>query len=155
MKRKMMFAVVGGCLAALLLFGGCSKEKRDETVSKAESDLSSVVSQGESMISEFTSDFHSNLTPESSASSDETAPTNAPLNAGAFDFSDISSLDNTLHGWGQGKEVNEQNRPVSCEQYEEKYTVVCNLPQMEGADYGDLAKQAVEKQKKQQKERGR
>ena len=41
------------------------------------------------------------------------------------------------------------------EQYEEKYTVVCNLPQMEGADYGDLAKQAVEKQKKQQKERGR
>ena len=37
------------------------------------------------------------------------------------------------------------------EQYEEKYTVVCNLPQMEGADYGDLAKQAVEKQKKQQK----
>ena len=23
------------------------------------------------------------------------------------------------------------------EQYEEKYTVVCNLPQMEGADYGD------------------
>ena len=41
------------------------------------------------------------------------------------------------------------------EQYEEKYTVVCNLPQMEGADYGDLAKQAVEKQKKQQKERRR
>ena len=31
---------------------------------------------------------------------------------------------------------------------------VCNLPQMEGADYGDLAKQAGEKQKKQQKERG-
>lgn len=26
------------------------------------------------------------------------------------------------------------------EQYEEKYTVVCNLPQMEGADYGDLIK---------------
>lgn len=41
------------------------------------------------------------------------------------------------------------------EQYGEKYTVVCNLPQMEGADYGDLAKQAGEKQKKQQKERGR
>ncbi|MBM6921325.1 polysaccharide deacetylase family protein [Phocea massiliensis] len=59
--------------------------------------------------------------PESSDSSDETAPTNAPLDAGAFDFSDIASLDNTLHGWGQGKEVNDQNRPVSCEQYEEKY----------------------------------
>ena len=41
------------------------------------------------------------------------------------------------------------------EQYGEKYTVVCNLPQMEGADYGDRAKQAGEKQKKQQKERGR
>ena len=44
---------------------------------------------------------------------------------------------------------------LSGDGHEEKYTVVCNLPQMEGADYGDLAKQAVEKQKKQQKERGR
>ena len=47
----------------------------------------------------------------------------------------------------------------ACEQlkehYEKEYAVFCNLPPIEGADYGDLAKQAVEKQKKQQKERGR
>lgn len=121
MKKNMMLAAVGMCVAASLLFSGCTKHKQEETTSKAESDLSSLMSEGESMVSEFTSDLNSNLMPESSDSSDETAPTNAPLDAGAFDFSDIASLDNTLHGWGQGKEVNDQNRPVSCEQYEEKY----------------------------------
>ena len=41
------------------------------------------------------------------------------------------------------------------EQYGQKYAVVCNLPQIEGADYGDLAKQAWEKQQKPRRERGR
>ena len=41
------------------------------------------------------------------------------------------------------------------EQYGKNYTVVCNLPQIEGADYGDLAKQAWEKQQKQRRELGR
>ena len=41
------------------------------------------------------------------------------------------------------------------EQYGKNYTVICNLPQMEGADYGDLAKRAWEKQQKQRRERGR
>ena len=47
----------------------------------------------------------------------------------------------------------------ACEQlkgqYGKNYTVVCNLPQVEGEDYGDLAKQAWEKQQKQRRERGR
>ena len=41
------------------------------------------------------------------------------------------------------------------EQYGKNYTVVCNLPQIEGSDYGDLAKQAWEKQQKQRRELGR
>ena len=72
------------------------------------------------MVSEFTSDLNSNLTPESSVSSEE-MPANAGLNTEQFDFSSIASLDNTLHGWGQGKDVDENNRPISCDQYEEKY----------------------------------
>ena len=47
----------------------------------------------------------------------------------------------------------------ACEQlkehYEKEYAVFCNLPPIEGADYGDLAKQAWEKQQKQRRERGR
>ena len=47
----------------------------------------------------------------------------------------------------------------ACEQlkehYEKEYAVFCNLPPIEGADYGDLAKQAWEKQQKQRSERGR
>ena len=41
------------------------------------------------------------------------------------------------------------------EQYEKEYVVFCNLPSIEGADYGDLARQAWEKQQKQRRERGR
>lgn len=47
----------------------------------------------------------------------------------------------------------------ACEQlkehYEKEYAVFCNLPPIEGADYGDLAKQAWGKQQKQRRERGR
>ena len=47
----------------------------------------------------------------------------------------------------------------ACEQlkehYEKEYAVFCNLPPIEGADYGDMAKQAWEKQQKQRRERGR
>ena len=47
----------------------------------------------------------------------------------------------------------------ACEQikehYEKEYAVFSNLPPIEGADYGDLAKQAWEKQQKQRRERGR
>ena len=41
------------------------------------------------------------------------------------------------------------------EQYEKEYVVFCNLPSIEGADYGELARQAWEKQQKQRRERGR
>lgn len=40
------------------------------------------------------------------------------------------------------------------EQYGEKYTVVCNLPQMEGADYGDLAKQAGKNRRNSKRKEG-
>lgn len=46
----------------------------------------------------------------------------------------------------------------ACEQlkehYEKEYAVFCNLPPIEGADYGDLAKQAWEKQQKQRRNVG-
>ncbi len=120
MKAKKILTALCLFLSASLLFGGCSKEKQKETASDAESELSSFISKEESMVSEFTSDLNSNLTPESSVSSEE-MPANAGLNTEQFDFSSIASLDNTLHGWGQGKDVDENNRPISCDQYEEKY----------------------------------
>lgn len=47
----------------------------------------------------------------------------------------------------------------ACEQlkkqYENKYCVICNLPQIEGADYGDLAKQIRKKQQGQRRVYGR
>lgn len=34
---------------------------------------------------------------------------------------DISSYENEKKGWGQGKQVNDKNRPLTCDQYQPKY----------------------------------
>ena len=38
-----------------------------------------------------------------------------------IDYTALSKLDNTKHGWGQGKDVDDKNRPTSCLSYQEKY----------------------------------
>ena len=34
-----------------------------------------------------------------------------------IDYTALSKLDNTKHGWGQGKDVDDKNRPTSCLSY--------------------------------------
>ena len=36
-------------------------------------------------------------------------------------FTDLNQLDNVRQGWGQGKQVDAEKRPVSCTQFQEKY----------------------------------
>ena len=36
-------------------------------------------------------------------------------------FKNLENLDNTKQGWGQGRQVDSDKRPVSCEQFQNKY----------------------------------
>lgn len=104
------------CLAAVLctaaLLTGCSKIE-DETSSADRS--SAENSSGESSVfdpaagnNSLTSDYMPAVESDEQAGA---APEGVSLDA----------LSNQKNGWGQGTQVDEKNRPVSCDQYQEKY----------------------------------
>jgi peptidoglycan-N-acetylmuramic acid deacetylase len=39
----------------------------------------------------------------------------------AVNLTGLENLDNTKHGWGQGTQVDKDNRPISCTQFQNKY----------------------------------
>lgn len=52
-----------------------------------------------------------------------TGKLDTPAMAGtaAIDYSALSALDNTKNGWGQGNEVDDENRPTSCLSFQNTY----------------------------------
>lgn len=123
MKIKILFTL----LAAVIFFTACSPKKYNNESSSG--DISSQQS------SEITS---SEVVPPSSSeensaeeSSDEESlpemPTIAPLEPTAIEVmetdltTDYAEYENESKGWGQGIPVNEENRPISCDIYQEKY----------------------------------
>lgn len=137
MKMKLTAWVLCLALCAVtVLFASCRKPgNREESshknegfssgMSRIESDITGKVSD---TVSDVTSGFSSIFTPdeESSAvssrrSSEEGAPTGAPVDIPGADLSGLDALENTKKGWGQGVQVDDQNRPVSCDAYQKKY----------------------------------
>lgn len=115
MKEKIILLILTCALTASL--SSCKKiEDKDNTSSQTvskntgsallNSKAESLVSQAQSMISEIISD----VVPEVSAP--------AVLNP---NYTDIAKLSNKKNGWGQGTQVDKDNRPVSCDTFQSKY----------------------------------
>lgn len=103
--------------AAVILVGGCSKKKdpADDPSSNPSSSPSSVPS---SQVPEPPSE------PQSS-SEDTTATANpnvmCPIEPADIDVTSFADYENEKKGWGQGRQMNDQNRPLTCESYQPKY----------------------------------
>lgn len=115
MKEKIILLIL--IFAMTLAFSSCKKiEDKDGTSSRTVSNntssallnskAESLVSQAQSMISEIISD----VVPDVSAP--------AVLNP---NYTDIAKLSNQKNGWGQGTQVDKDNRPVSCDTFQSKY----------------------------------
>ncbi|MDF2567727.1 MAG: polysaccharide deacetylase [Oscillospiraceae bacterium] len=109
-RGKNMKKTICSLLSAVLLvgFSGCSKT--DENTSSAQKSSSVSQSSKESITSNYTSQV----------SSGETVTSEQQTIAG-LDDTTIQSLENTKKGWGQGTNVDKDNRPVSCGEYQTKY----------------------------------
>lgn len=139
-KRKFLALALAMSLAVCTCFTSCNNDKDNnntnsggvisdvvsdgnEVVSGIESEGEKIVSGTESNVDSMFSDDNSDDTSSRDASLDASswAAANADLRAGELDLSSLSSLSGEKHGWGQGNQTDEQNRPISCVQYQEKY----------------------------------
>ncbi len=95
-----------------------STENKSDIIS---SDISSNISSENS--SDTLSDIISDISSNAETSSESIEEIKAPvyLNYEEHDFSYLDNLENECKGWGQGHQVDEYNRPVSGDIYNEKY----------------------------------
>ncbi len=129
-------------LVAAMMFAGCKTVENgasdlgsdissgisdvESGISSGMSDLGSDISSG---ISDGKSDLSSDLSDENDKSdhSSESAPASGASSEVAAEIHvspatvDLSTLDGTKQGWGQGVQLDDQNRPISALQFQEKY----------------------------------
>ena len=123
MKFKAMIML----LAVMLTFSSCNIKGKDKD---KDGDTSSG-EQTSSIPSSQTSSKTNDMVPDASepevsssitSSEEETTPTIvAPMQGEDITISDVSELENEKKGWGQGVHVDDLNRPLSCNQYQDKY----------------------------------
>lgn len=126
MKR---LALVLLTLSFTVMFASCGN-KDDLNTSSVESkgvveDVASDVVEGTedvaSDLKEGVDNFVSDITNDDGTSS-ATGQVPAANTAGvSVDSSTLTALDNKTNGWGQGRELDNANRPVSCLQFQEKF----------------------------------
>ncbi len=119
--------ILSVCLIISLILVSCgNKDKNNNMKDDLSSTVSDVQSKVESGISDVESGIESMMPDESSLVSEE-APdkgvSSEPIKEVQITPANIelSSLDNTKQGWGQGVQVDDKNRPVSSVKYQEKY----------------------------------
>lgn len=150
MKKLRLLVLV---LAIGMIFTSCSTKDKNNTSSNPTGSgvVSDIVSGGKDIVSGIESGSekvvsgiesgvesmipgdrdHDNSTENSriaseNASNDASldAAANANINKSQIDFSSISSLSQEKHGWGQGVDVDNDNRPISCTQFQDKYGIL-------------------------------
>ncbi len=110
MKRKLGW--LAAVLVLVMMLGSCRKIE----------DASSMESHSESRKQQSsTAAVSSEQTPSSDVDSEESSNAESEEAVMNPDYTDIAKLDNKKNGWGQGTQVDEQNRPVSCTSYQKKY----------------------------------
>lgn len=140
MTKKKLFSLLLTVCMLFTLFTACNSSDEDnsskgdvvsdivsdgkEVVSDMESGGKEVVSGMESMLPGDQSEAASkkNLSSDASAEASLALSTIAnPMTGKPIDERSLSAVDNQSKGWGQGKEVDGENRPVSCLSFQEKY----------------------------------
>lgn len=118
MKRFLSIFLI---VSIIFSFSACKKNKTD--------DVSSKVSSIKEDISSKTSSSKEDTSSENTTSSDDEVnednidiPTVAtPINTASIDLQGLTQFENEKKGWGQGVQVDENNRPTSCDLYQKKY----------------------------------
>lgn len=119
MKKKIVITAI--ILAMVVSFSGCKKIEdtssdgnssafnRTSSQASSSADSSALISSDnlQSMISQMESHV--------AASSEPVEATVSPQ------YTDIAKLDSRKNGWGQGTQVDKNNRPTSCVGYQKKY----------------------------------
>lgn len=130
--KRLKFLVMA--LSLCLIFCSCSSNKDgdkntssggDGVVNDVVSDVASGVEDVVSDITDGAEDIVSDITDgndrnDTSSKTGDLAAANGMTNV-RVDESALNALENEKKGWGQGREVDQQNRPVSCVSYQEKY----------------------------------
>lgn len=96
------------------------EDMTDDTndMSDVTDDIKDDLNNAKDNISDAVDDTQSNVNDMINGSSDKSK------DEGSLDFptiSDISTLSNKKYSWGQGKNVDENNIPISCTEYQEKF----------------------------------
>jgi peptidoglycan-N-acetylmuramic acid deacetylase len=119
-------------LSLSLIFCSCSNmdDKKDtsssgdgvvnDVVSDVVSGIDDVVSDITSSTEDIMSDITHDDTSDTSSKTGDLAAANNVTNV-KVDESALNALDNQLYQWGQGRQVDGQNRPISSVSYQEEY----------------------------------
>lgn len=114
-------AVMLAILLTASILTSCKKEENEDITSSdfTQSNMSSEVSS-QAQSQEIPSS--SEVSSQDEVSSEENVPVIAtPIDGTTIDLSSLEQYENEKKGWGQGKQVDEDNRPISCNQYQDKY----------------------------------
>lgn len=98
--RKSM--VIPWMLCLLILLTSCSKNSTDDNISSTTSGKGSsavTANADKNAVSQTKNESSSSITP----------------------FMNLENVDNTKQGWGQGRQVDSDKRPVSCTQFQSRY----------------------------------
>ena len=122
MKKRIIVFLLAvsmlGCTA-------CSNKAKDNVNSMISSDMGMISSMEDRLESDFqTSSTEESSSQTSSEASSDNKTTNVMaqnINGEKIDVTKEASLETKKRGWGQGKQVDSENRPVSCDSYQSKY----------------------------------
>ncbi len=117
MRKKAILAFI---LVVVLVFSACSSKNKEKDKDKTSSLSSSEVSSKPNDL--FPNSSEPEVSLPTTSSEEQTKPTVAnPIALEGVTIGDVSQFENNKKGWGQGKQVDEQNRPLTCNQYQVKY----------------------------------
>lgn len=122
MTKIKIFKKITAISLALLLtlsFTSCSKDKDKDKNNKSsinQSSSSKVESKKDEILNPPTSSENT-----SSEQIEDTIVAAQPIQGQELDLSNIHDFENVKKGWGQGKNVDKDNRPTSCNEYQTKY----------------------------------
>lgn len=117
MLRKKVIITISLLICLTLAATGCSKKPKHFENKESSTTQSAAPSSSMPQSSAPSS------APSSSATSSEPAeiPAAVFINGSEYDMTKLDALENEGRGWGQGKRVDDKNRPETCDPAQDKY----------------------------------
>lgn len=125
MRKKFTLVAITTMIANILFLTGCNNDLDDPDSSIGESsyiESESTTSQEETVVDDETQELEEiddDPIEEEVIADVEYIP--ETVDSENFQFVGIDALENEGKGWGQGVQVDEYNRPIACDTYQDKY----------------------------------